>query len=126
MKKKLLKFATFVLFIVVILSLQSCGKEKYTVWTDDVAYSDWISIGGTEFPEGSYSKNEFSNTQWSDFSNSLSSYGRHKWTETEINNWLLENGLDATQAAEEASWLILTNHGLIIIRTGNTMHLMVK
>ena len=71
------------------ISFQSCTDEKYTVWTETESYSEFQTYFHTALSNGYYARIEISSDQWKEISKGLTSEGRHRWTEEEINKWLI-------------------------------------
>ena len=73
------------LIISVISFFNSCqnnvdSEDSYTVWTDLSTYSEFQSTFGTTLDDGMYVRLEFTSSQWSQMSGSLTNEGRHSWT----------------------------------------------
>ena len=126
MKKIHFKFATLILYIVAILTMQSCSEEKYTVWTDTAYYSDFVSQTNTTITDGYYIKIEIAKETWEEMAKSLTSEGRHKWDEATIKKWFISYGFGESEARKESSWLTIIDHGMVIKRTDNMVNLIVK
>ena len=69
---------------------------------------------------------EITDVQWKEISKGLTSEGRHKWDEDTIKQWLIGNGFGDSEATKESSWLVLTNHGFIAVRTNNMVYFILK
>lgn len=126
MRNKFLTLFALLLLCVVTISLQSCGDKQYTVWTASTSYSEFSKAYGITISDGYYTRVEVSNSQWEEMSKNLTKEGRHRWDEQTIKKWLIANGFGESEANKEASWLVLTNHGLIVSRYGNTVNFMLK
>lgn len=120
--KKILLFLSIVL---IALSFQSCGEEKYTVWTETETYSTY-QAAGVILEDGYYKRVEITDSQWKEIAKELTSEGKHRWTEAEIKKWLIGNGFGEYEATKESSWFAMTNHGMLITRTGNLVYAMIK
>lgn len=126
MKRLFFYFATSLIFILTIISFQSCSEEKYIVWTETETYTEFQSIFNTSLNDGYYVRVEITNEQWKEIGKNLTSEGRHKWDEATIKKWLISNGFGETEATKESSWLTLINHGFIVARDGNLVYLILK
>ena len=87
-------FFGLLIIISVIFCFSSCqnnvdSEDSYTVWTDLSSYSEFQSTFGTTLDDGMYVRLEFTSSQWSQLSSSLTSEGRHSWTKSQIKDWLL-------------------------------------
>ena len=126
MKNKLHKFIALAILLVTGLMFQSCNGEKYTVWTDHITYSEFQSSYNITLNDGYYVRAEISKSQWSEISKYLTAEGRHRWDEETIRKWLISNGFGETEATKESSWFVVTEHGLLVTRTGNMVYLILK
>ena len=75
-------FFGLLIIISVIFCFISCqhnvdSEDSYTVWTDLSSYSEFQSTFGTTLDDGMYVRLEFTSSQWSQLSSSLTSEGRH-------------------------------------------------
>ena len=128
MKKKL--FVLFTIIGIVSLSFISCQfdseDDTYTVWTDLSSYSDFQSNLNTTLTDGMYVRLEFTSSQWSQISPSITSEGRHSWTKSQIKDWLLGRGFGDSESTQESAWITTIDHGFIASRTGNTVYYILK
>lgn len=125
MKRVFTALGGLLILCIIALSLQSCGEEKYTVWTDTDAYSTYQATGVT-LEDGYYKRVEITNSQWETIAKELTSEGKHRWTEAEIKKWLIGNGFGEYEATKESSWFAMVNHGMIITRSGNLVYAILK
>ncbi len=118
----------FILLAAVMMAVcfQSCSNEKYTVWTETETYSDFQKIFNTTLNDGYYSRMEITNEQWKLIGPNLTSEGKHRWSEEEIKKWLIGNGFGNNEARKESSWLVMVDHGFIVIRDYNLVYLILK
>ena len=126
MKNKFYTLIASAILLLVTLSLSSCGGEKYPVWTDSESYSTFYSSTNIAINDGQYMRAEISNSEWKDFGKSLSDEYKHRWDEATIKKWLISNGFGDYESTKESSWLVLTNHGMIVSRTGSMVYMIVK
>ena len=88
MKNRKLSFIMVLALLFTSLSLIGCqnntddDEDTYTVWTDVGTYSEFQSTFNTTLDDGMYVRLEFSASQWSQISGSLTSEGKHSWTDT--------------------------------------------
>ena len=111
------------------LSLNSCksnAEETYTVWTDVATYSEFESAFNTTLDNGYYLRLEFTSSQWSQISPSLTNVGKHRWTKDQIKDWLIGRGFGDTESTRESAWMTTIDHGLIASRTNSTVYLILK
>ncbi len=125
MKKFIFKLFPVVL-LAMFFSLQSCGPEKYTVWTASSTYDEFRTAFNMTLEDGTYSKAEIKPELWGTISKQLTSEGRHSWDEATIQKWLYSNGFGYAESSKEASWFALIEHGFIASRSGNTVYFMLK
>ena len=118
-------FVIFTLFVLAI-SLLSCSDEKYTVWTETQTYADFFTATQVSLEDGYYIRYEITRDQWPEVSKSLTSEGRHRWSEEEIKKWLIGNGFGETESRKESSWLAMTDHGFIVIRDRTLVYMILK
>ena len=131
-----MKKIDFLLAVVVLLSIcisfvgcqNNVGDDEdtYTVWTDVSTYSEFQSAFGTTLADGMYIRLEFTSSQWSQISDSLTSEGRHSWTKTQIKDWLIGRGFGDTESTQESAWLTTIDHGFLVTRTGSTVYYILK
>ena len=126
MKKLFTKFLSFAILCTMALSFQSCGEEKYTVWTETDTYAEFQQAFQTNLSDGYYVRCELTNEFWKDYCKDLPSEGKHSWTEETIKKWLISNGFGESEARKESSWLVLVNHGFIVVRDGNLVYMILK
>ncbi len=126
MKRFLSFLVTLSILLVTAITFQSCSEEKYTVWTDTETYSDFQSSLNVTLDDGHYIRVPISNDQWKEISKSLTNEGKHRWDEATIKKWFISNGFGEYEATKESSWLALTDHGLIVTRTGNMVYFIMK
>ena len=84
MKKSLHISLVQILFLVTIF-LQSCSDEKFTVWTETETYTQFYNSTQVTINDGYYIRLEIPSDQWKEMSKNLTSEGRHRWSEEEIN-----------------------------------------
>jgi len=125
MKRLFTSFATIIIFLSAI-SFQSCSDDKYTVWTETGSYAEWQESSQLTLTDGYYKRLEITNAEWEQFSKNLTSEGRHKWSEEEINKWFLGCGFGDSEARRETSWLVTVNHGFIVMRDGYLVYMILK
>ena len=124
--KKLFHLLSIVILLINAISFQSCSDAKYTVWTETETYSQFQSEFNTTLEDGYHKKVEITNAQWEQIGPQLTSEGRHRWSETEIKKWLIGYGFGEYEATKESSWLVMTDHGFLVTREGNFVHLILK
>ena len=123
--KKLFHLLTIVILLITAFSFQSCSDEKYTVWTDTGSYTDFYNGTQVSISDGYYIRAELTENDWKNWIKNVTT-GKHRWSETEIKKWLIGNGFGETEATKESSWLVMTNHGFIVMRDGNLVYLILK
>lgn len=115
--------------ILLCLFLAGCAdsdeENTYTVWTDIVTYSEFQSAFNTTLNDGYYVRLEFTSSQWSQISSSLTEE-RHDWTRNKIKEYFIGRNFGSTEAEREVSWLMTINHGFIASRTGSLVYMIVK
>ena len=126
MKNKNFTLLTFAFFLFISITLQSCGEEKYTVWTDTETYSEWYSASSVTIEDGHYIRTEIDKNSWAIMSKSLINEEKHRWDEATIKKWLFGNGFGEYESTKESSWLVLVEHGMIISRSGNLVYIIIK
>ena len=124
-------FFGLLIIISVISFFSSCqnnvdSEDSYTVWTDLSSYSEFQSTFGTTLDDGMYVRLEFTSSQWSQLSSSLTSEGRHSWTKSQIKDWLLGRNFGDSESTKESAWLTTVDHGFIASRTDNTVYYILK
>jgi hypothetical protein len=131
MKIRNIKLLVGTLFLVMFLALTFTGCPEpdsdptYTVWTDITSYSEYYSVFGS-LSDGYFTRYEFSSSEWNSISPSLTSEGRHNWTESQIKNWFIGRGFGNTEATQQVAWLLTINHGFIASRDGNVVDMLLK
>ena len=123
--KKLFHLLSIVIILITAISFQSCGDEKYTVWTDTASYTDFYKGTQVSISDGYYIRTEISESDWKTLTQSATE-GKHRWSEEEIKKWLIGCGFGQTEATKESSWLVMTNHGFIVMRDGNLVYMILK
>lgn len=124
--KKTYHLLTIVVLLMTAISFLSCGDEKYTVWTDTETYTQFYNSSQVTIEDGYYLRIEITNEQWKELSKSLTNEVQHRWSEAEIKKWLIGCGFGQTEATKESSWLVMTNHGILVAREGNLVYEIVK
>lgn len=124
--KKLFHLLAVVVLLITALSFQSCGEEKYTVWTETETYSQFQTYFQTTLSDGYYIRVEITNDQWKQIGPNLTSEGKHRWSEAEIKKWLVGNGFGQMEATKESSWLAMVDHGFLATRDGNLVYMILK
>ena len=124
MKNRLFTCIALAFLLLAALSLSSCGNEKYNVWTDSESYSTFVSETGVSLDDGKYIRSEIKN--WDEVGKSLTNEGKHRWDEANIKKWLFGIGFGEYESTKESSWLVTTDHGMIVSRTGNTVYMIIK
>jgi hypothetical protein len=135
-KKRIFLFGLLTLVLTFGLISMGCKSEPepepepeldptYTVWTDSTSYSEYSSKIGT-LNDGYYVHMEMNNTQFNEMAPSLTSEGKHDWTESQIYNWFIGRGFGGAEANQEKAWLITTNHGFIASRSGTIVYMLLK
>ena len=124
-------FFGLLIIISVLFCFSSCqnnvdSEDSYTVWTDLSSYSEFQSTFGTTLDDGMYVRLEFTSSQWSQLSSSLTSEGRHSWTKSQIKDWLLGRSFGDLESTKEFAWLTTVDHGFIASRTDNTVYYILK
>ena len=129
MKKNRQRFLHFLPAILLCLFLAGCAdsdeENTYTVWTDITTYSEFQSAFNTTLNDGYYVRLEFTSSQWSQISSSLTE-GRHDWTRDKIKEYFIGRNFGSTEAEREVSWLMTINHGFIASRTGSLVYMIAK
>ena len=127
MKTKLL------LFVFSILLFASCeGEGKYTVWTGEMDYYAFQSQIGINFElyDGNYIRTEISKEQWESAIEPMlledADNDRHRWKKEKIYDWLIGRGFGSEEARKESSWITTVNHGMILSRDKNKIHVLFK
>ncbi len=128
MKRLFTFFVTAIILCVTAITFQSCSEEnrKYTVWTDTTTYSQYKAETGATLGDGNYIKIEIGQDTWEELAKSLTSEGRHKWNEATIKKWFISYGFGETEARRESSWLTIVDHGLVVVRNGDIVNIILK
>ena len=124
--KKLFHLLTVVVLLITSISFQSCGDEKYTVWTETGSYTDFQNSFQTTLKDGYYIRIEITNEQWKQIVPNLTSAGKHRWSEAEIKKWLIGCDFGPSEATKQSSWLVVIDHGFIASRDGNRVDMILK
>lgn len=125
MKRLLTSLVAFILCVTAI-SIQSCSDGKYTVWTETMTYADFQNSAQTTLEDGYHVKVEITNEQWKQLVPGLTNEGKHRWSEAEIKKWLIGYGFGEYEATKESSWLVMTDHGFLVTRESNLVHIILK
>ena len=134
MKKKSSPFI-FIGLATVMLAFLGCSHDagdsepRYTVWTDAVTYTEFQQSFGRELSEGMFIYGQFSNEEFAQISQSLTTSGddyKHSWTKSQIKDWFVGRGFDDVNANEWSAWLVSVDHGMIASRRGDIVDLIVK
>ena len=125
MKRLFTWLISFAIFLVTAISFQSCSDSKYTVWTDTVSYSYFYNGTNVSISDGYYIRTEITESDWKTWTQNITE-GKHKWSEAEIKKWLIGCGFGETEATKESSWLVMANHGFIVMRDGNLVYMILK
>jgi hypothetical protein len=106
----------------------SGGGATYTVWTRTLSYSEYSAgiFSGFLIDSGEYTSAELDLSNWNITSSFRDSSSRQSWTESQIKNYLVDNGFRNDLATERAKWLISKAHGFIADRTGSIVHVIIK
>jgi hypothetical protein len=117
--------------IVIIMVLAGCtqptdSEPTYAVWTDVWTYSDFSRAFNSTLSNNRYGKGTISAADFRNLTSSLPDNTKHDWTEDQIYDWLIGQGLYETDANREKSWLITTSHAILIVRTGNYVDIIIK
>lgn len=132
MKNRKLSFIMVLALLFTSLSLIGCqnntddDEDTYTVWTDVGTYSEFQSTFNTTLDDGMYVRLEFSASQWSQISGSLTSEGKHSWTKSQIKDWLVGRGFGDSESTKESAWMTTIDHGFIASRTSSTVYYILK
>lgn len=128
MKRLFTFFVTAIFLCITAVTFQSCGEEnrKYTVWTDTTTYLQYKAETGATLGDGNYIKIEIGQDTWEELAKSLTSEGRHKWNEATIKKWFISYGFGETEARRESSWLTIVDHGLVVVRNGDIVNIILK
>ena len=125
-RNRLTLIALIIGFCFSFASCQQDVEDTYTVWTDVSTYSTFQSNFNTTLNDGQYLRLEFTASQWSQISASLTNEGRHSWTKEQIKDWLLGRSFGNYEATKESAWITTINHGFIASRTGSTVYYILK
>lgn len=120
------KLFIFLAAVLMAFAFQSCSDEKYTVWTDTETYSRYTNETGATLGDGNYVKIEIGSASWEEMAKSLTSEGRHRWDEATIKKWFISYGFGETEARRESSWLTIVDHGVVIVRNGDIVNMILK
>jgi len=131
MNKKRNWLGILVVTLALGIILTGCKQEPddptYTVWTDRTSYSEFSSaFGGLTLNDGMYIRYEFTSSEWSTISPSLTNEGKYNWTESEIKNWFIGRGFGNYEANMETAWLMTISHGFIASRSGSIVYMILK
>ena len=121
-------FGITVFVFSVSMTLLGCPQPTnsdpvYSVWTDTVSYSEFSSIFGS-LNDGYLTKITLTDSQFNSFS--LSNEYKQNWTENDIYNWFYGRGIDSSQSNELKAWIITTKHGIVAIRAGTIVYMIIK
>jgi hypothetical protein len=117
--------------IIAFLGIISTGcdmepnEPTYTVWTDSTSYSEFSSVFGA-LGDGYYIRYEFTSSEWSTISKSLTNDGKHNWTESNLKDWFIGRGFGNYEANQEVAWLKTISHGFIASRSGPIVYMLLK
>lgn len=133
MKRKIM-LLTITAFLLTVISCSNpfniLTEETYTVWTGSAPYS-LIQSEGLTLDDGWYCYIEFTKSQWNEFEFyssfmvEMDEY-KHYWTKAQIKDYLISRGFGNSEATKRSSWLTTINHGLIIVREGSMVHMIIK
>lgn len=126
--------------MIMLLSLSACNtpagnntqkpeEKKYTIWRDETTYAQYqkVFVGeGYALKDGYTHWFEFDVATWKALSNRLGDNGKYIWTESQVKDWIKNNGLKDETVAKISEWLAKVEHGLIASRTGNNVNLLIK
>ena len=117
---------TWCIVCFIALVFQSCGEEKYTVWTDTSTYAEFVASANTTLGDGNYIKVEIGKDTWAEVAKDLPAEDRHRWDEATIKKWFISYGFGQTEATRESSWITIVDHGMVVVRNGNIVNMIVK
>lgn len=123
--KKTFHLLSIVILLFTAISFQSCGDEKYTVWTDTASYTFFYNGTQVSISDGYYIRMEISENEWKEWTKDITQ-GKHRWSEAEIKKWLIGCGFGQIEATKESSWLVMADHGFIVMRDGNLVYMILK
>lgn len=123
--KRVFTFLVAFILCVTVMSFQSCSDDKYTVWTDTMSYAEFQSATQKNITDGYYVRVEITESEWKAWTEDVTK-GKHKWTEAEIKKWLVGCGFGQTESTKESSWLVMVDHGFIVIRDGKLIYMILK
>jgi len=115
----------FIFAIVLTGCIFDDGEHEYTVWTGSKSYSEFAEQFA-KLDDGYFFHFELEGYEFDQISKSLSNNNKHSWTEKELQKWAVNRGFDSYTAEETISWLIKIYHGIIAVRNGSVVYILVK
>jgi hypothetical protein len=131
MKSKTLLMGISVMMVVFGIMLSGCKAEPdepatYTVWIGTFNFSSDDSDFGS-LDDGYYRRVELTQTSFDwEISNNFQNKASYVWTEDQICSYLIGMDFGGATAREQAAWLASVGHGLIGIREGSYLRLLLK
>jgi len=129
--KKLWLGIVLVMMLVFGIILTGCPAEldepaTYTVWTGSFNFSSTDSDFGS-LQDGYFLHKELTQTSFNwEKENNFQNKSQYVWTEDQLYSYFIGMGFSSTTAKTESKWLISVNHGLIGVREGSTLRLILK
>ena len=132
--KKINLLKPFLLFslLAVLMTLAACNNpanpqtKRYTIWLGQSTYTKFEEIFNDTLDDRYFMWIEFDVAQWNTISKNLTDSGKYMWTESQIREWLKNEGLSDAQETRQIERLTTYEHGCIAKRNGNTVDYLIK
>lgn len=132
--KKINLLKPFLLFslLAVLMTLAACNNpanpqtKRYAIWLGQSTYTKFEEIFNDTLDDRYFMWIEFDVAQWNTISKNLTDSGKYMWTESQIREWLKNEGLSDAQATRQIERLTTYEHGCIAKRNGNTVDYLIK
>lgn len=133
--RRLSKTSTIIIALAMTFAFIACKnqaddssepEQTYTVWTDTTSYDDFYAFFGQTISDGYYIRNEISPDDWKQIYPSLTSDGKHNWTQDKIKDWFIGRGFGEKEAEKESAWIATIDHGILAARTQSKVYLILK
>ncbi|GBU28377.1 hypothetical protein R84B8_01935 [Treponema sp. R8-4-B8] len=130
MKVRTIHIGIPLLALIFGLILTSCiiddyGGQKYTLWSGTTSYSVFSEVID-DLSDGYFFNEELTDAEFTQISKHLSNKNKHSWTEYQIQDYLAERGFGYDQADQETSTFLNYRHGFIAVRSGSTVHIIIR
>ena len=137
--KKINLLKPFLLFslLAVLLTLAACNNpvgnnssnsetKKYDILLASSTYTQFKEVFNDTLDDNYFMWLKLSAAQWNTIPTRLTDSGKYMWTESQIREWLKNEGLSDAQATKQIGRLTTYEHGCIAKRNGNTVDYLIK